>query len=77
MPLFSLLSSSSSSSSQVVAVHCKYVKPRTVDVSGCVLSEVTRNDFGITEDQVKSGQPLEQVIEEVSDLILCLQKELD
>ncbi|XP_074603955.1 uncharacterized protein LOC141857360 [Brevipalpus obovatus] len=49
---------------KVVAVHCKYVKPRTAEAAANVLSEVSRNEFGLTEEQVKSGQPLEQVIEE-------------
>ena len=51
---------------QVVAVQCKYVKPRSADVFSHVLSEVARTKFGLTEDLIKSGQPLEQVIEEVN-----------
>lgn len=47
-----------------------------MDVSGCVLSDVARNDFGLTEDQVKSGQPLEQAIEEVSSPLIAVGSRL-
>lgn len=50
---------------QVVAVHYNLVKPRSADVNENLLSEVARNQFGLTEDQIKNGQPLEHVIEEV------------
>lgn len=53
-------------STQVVAVHCNHAKPRTADVNENVLSEVARNQFGLTEYQIKSGQPLENIIEEVT-----------
>jgi hypothetical protein len=50
---------------QVVAVHYNVVKPRSSDVNENLLSEIARNQFGLTEDQVKNGQPLEHVLEEV------------
>lgn len=50
---------------QVVAVRYNLVKPRSADVNENVLSEVARNQFGLNEDQVKNGQPLENVLEEV------------
>jgi len=50
---------------KVVAVHYNLVKPRSADVNENVLSEVARNQFGLSEDQVKSGQPLENVLEEL------------
>lgn len=49
----------------MVAAHCNLVKPRSADVNENVLSEVARNQFGLTEDQVKNGHPLEHVLEEV------------
>ncbi|RWS03372.1 epithelial splicing regulatory protein 1-like protein, partial [Dinothrombium tinctorium] len=48
----------------VVAALYKVVKPRSADVNENILSEVARNNFGLTEDQIKSGQPLENVLEE-------------
>ncbi len=50
---------------QVVAVQYNVVKPRSSDVNENLLSEVARNQFGLTEEQVKNGQPLEHVLEEV------------
>ncbi|RWS31452.1 epithelial splicing regulatory protein 1-like protein [Leptotrombidium deliense] len=49
---------------KIVAAQCKFVKPRSADVNENVLSEVARNHFGLSEDQIKSGQPLENVLEE-------------
>lgn len=50
---------------QVVAVHTNVVKPRSADVNENLLSETARNQFGLTDEQVKNGQPLENVLEEV------------
>ncbi len=49
----------------MVAVQYNVVKPRSSDVNENLLSEIARNQFGLTEDQVKNGQPLEHVLEEV------------
>lgn len=53
---------------QVVAVHCKPVKPRRSDVNDNTLSEDARKTFGLTEDGIKSGQPLDSVLEEVRNV---------
>ncbi len=50
---------------QVVAVHTNVVKPRSADVNENLLSETARNKFGLTDEQVKNAQPLENVLEEV------------
>ncbi|CAG2159392.1 unnamed protein product [Oppiella nova] len=51
--------------SKVVAVHTNVVKPRSADVNENILSEVARNKYGLTEEMIKNGQPLENVLEEL------------
>ncbi|CAG2104484.1 unnamed protein product [Medioppia subpectinata] len=50
---------------KVVAVHTSVVKPRSADVNENLLSEVARNQYGLTEELIKDGQPLENVLEEL------------
>jgi epithelial splicing regulatory protein 1/2 len=54
---------------KVVAVQYNVVKPRSSDVNENLLSEVARNQFGLTEEQVKNGQPLEHVLEELDQFV--------
>jgi hypothetical protein len=42
------------------------VKPRTADINENVLSDQVRNEYGLGEEQVKRGELLEIVIEQVS-----------
>lgn len=46
------------------------VKPRGYDVNENSLSDVCRTELGLTEEQIKTGQPIEQVIEQVSDFFM-------
>ncbi|CAG0912498.1 unnamed protein product [Notodromas monacha] len=48
----------------IVAEKRYVVKPRTADINENVLSEQCRNDFGLTEEQVKRGELLETVLEQ-------------
>lgn len=51
---------------QVIVAQTHVVKPRGCDVNENSLSDVCRTELGLSEEQLKSGQPLEQVIEQVS-----------
>ena len=57
-----------------MAVHTNVVKPRSADVNENLLSETARNKFGLTDEQVKNGQPLENVLEEVIHSFNCYTK---
>ncbi|KAK4300579.1 hypothetical protein Pmani_027223 [Petrolisthes manimaculis] len=39
------------------------VRPPTEDINENVLGEQCREDFGLTEDKVKNGQPFESVVD--------------
>ena len=41
------------------------MKPRTADINDNVLSEECRNDYGLNEENIKDGELLETVIEQV------------
>ncbi|KAI1297261.1 Epithelial splicing regulatory protein 2 [Halotydeus destructor] len=49
---------------KVIAVHCKPVKLQSADINENILSEVAKGQFGLTEDIIKGGQPLDTVLEE-------------
>lgn len=51
---------------QVVTEQQYIVRPPAEDINENVLGEQCREDFGLTEDKVKNGQPLENVIDSVS-----------
>ena len=51
---------------QVVAVQQYVVRPQTADSSDSFLSEVCKNDYQLTEEQVKNGESLESAIQRVS-----------
>lgn len=50
---------------QVVCLQQHYVRPTTDDISETVLSEECKIQTGLSEDAIRSAQPLEQVLEEV------------
>ncbi|XP_042222346.1 epithelial splicing regulatory protein 1-like, partial [Homarus americanus] len=50
-------------SRKVVTEQQYIIRPPTEDINENVLGEQCREDFGLTEDQVKNGQPLENVID--------------
>lgn len=47
------------------------VRPPTEDINENVLGEQCREDFRLTEDKVKNGQPFESVVDSVSTTIQC------
>ncbi|KAF8793025.1 Epithelial splicing regulatory protein 2 like protein [Argiope bruennichi] len=49
---------------KVVAAQTHIVKPRGCDVNENALSDGCKTELGLSEEQVKTGQPLEQVIEQ-------------
>ncbi|XP_064466470.1 epithelial splicing regulatory protein 2-like isoform X2 [Ornithodoros turicata] len=51
---------------KVVAAQHNWVRPRSSDENENLLSDTCRTELGITEEQVKNGQPLEQVIDQFS-----------
>lgn len=57
---------------QVIVAQTHVVKPRGCDVNENSLSDVCRTELGLSEEQLKSGQPLEQVIEQVSYFVLFI-----
>jgi len=54
---------------KVVHVHNAVVKPASADINENILSEVARNRYGLTEDQIKNGQTLESVIEQLDQFV--------
>ncbi|CAL1286236.1 unnamed protein product [Larinioides sclopetarius] len=54
---------------KVVAAQTHIVKPRGCDVNENALSDGCKTELGLSEEQVKTGQPLEQVIEQLDQFI--------
>ncbi|KFM78083.1 RNA-binding protein fusilli, partial [Stegodyphus mimosarum] len=54
---------------KVVAAQTHVVKPRACDVNENALSEACRTELGLSEEQVKTGQPLEQVVEQLDQFV--------
>ena len=50
----------------MVAVQQYIVRPQTADSSDSFLSEVCKNDYQLTEEQVKNGESLQSAILRVS-----------
>ena len=46
-------------------MHKRIVKPRTADINENVLSEQTQTELGIHEEQVKCGDSLDEVVQQV------------
>ncbi|GIY87296.1 epithelial splicing regulatory protein 1 [Caerostris extrusa] len=57
---------------KVVAAQTHMVKPRGCDVNENALSDACKTELGLSEEQVKTGQPLEQVVEQ-RDTSLALE----
>ncbi len=51
---------------QVVSLQNHYVRPATDDISENVLTDECKLQTGLSEEAVKNGKPLEQVLDEVS-----------
>ncbi|XP_054722773.1 LOW QUALITY PROTEIN: RNA-binding protein fusilli-like [Uloborus diversus] len=56
-------------SSYVLAAQTHVVKPRGYDINENALSEVCKSELGLSEEQVKTGQPLEQVVEQLDQFV--------
>ncbi|GFQ88306.1 epithelial splicing regulatory protein 1 [Trichonephila clavata] len=54
---------------KVVAAQTHMVKPRGCDVNENALSEACKTELGLSEEQVKTGQPLEQVVEQLDQFV--------
>lgn len=54
---------------KVVAAQTHVVKPRGCDVNDNVLSDACRTELGLSEEQVKTRQPLEQVVEQLDQFV--------
>ena len=50
---------------QVVAVQEHWVKPRSADINENVLSEPAKEELGLSEDLIRKGRPLDQVVSQV------------
>ena len=51
---------------QVVALQSHYVKPQPNDLTETILTDDCKEETGLDENAVRSGQPLDFVLEEVS-----------
>ena len=51
---------------QVVTVEEHWVKPRSADNNENVLSELAKEELGLSEEQIRKGNPLEHVITKVN-----------
>ena len=50
---------------QVVSVEEHWVKPRSADINENVLSELAKDELGLSEEQIRKGNSLEHVIAKV------------
>lgn len=54
---------------KVIVAQTHVVKPRGYDVNENSLSDVCRTELGLTEEQLKTGQPIEQVVEQLDQFV--------
>ncbi|KAG8179601.1 hypothetical protein JTE90_025766 [Oedothorax gibbosus] len=54
---------------KVVAAQTHVVKPRGCDVNENALSDACKSGLGLSEDRLKTGQPLEQVVEQLDQFV--------
>ena len=58
-----------------MSVQEHWIKPRSADINENVLSEQAKEELGMTEDLIRKGQPLDQVIAQVQSTFITFMQQ--